>query len=254
MAAAMTSEELGERFHVESVGIDVGQKSASLEAIKVMQEHGLDINDHCPRDISSVNLNEYDFVIAMTSFIANQLKDKGIGETVKLVVWEVADPYGKGLDRYRECAQSIKHNIAQFAMAAETRKALRSTARSAVFQDRSTELSPQLTNLKDYIHNAISRLKDGSLVGSHLLGVGSKSIGLFDHALREILKFYIRMAAVSYEQQLKNIVKSKSIDELTLGEVIVCLRTLDKEITRICRLKPSTIGDNRMGGVCLRHK
>ena len=132
-------------------------------------------------------------------------------------------------------------------MAAETRKALRSTARSAVFQDRSTELSPQLTNLKDYIHNAISRLKDGSLVGSHLLGVGSKSIGLFDHALREILKFYIRMAAVSYEQQLKNIVKSKSIDELTLGEVIVCLRTLDKEITRICRLKPSTIGDNLIG-------
>ena len=77
MAAAMTSEELGERFHVESVGIDVGQKSASLEAIKVMQEHGLDINDHCPRDISSVNLNEYDFVIAMTFFYSESAEGQG---------------------------------------------------------------------------------------------------------------------------------------------------------------------------------
>jgi len=73
------------------------------------------------------------------------------------------------------------------------------------------------------------------------VGVGSKSVDLFDAVLRELLRFYLELASVKYDERLKKVVGSKSIDELTMGQVIVCLRTLDTEITRACCIYSDTI-------------
>jgi arsenate reductase len=235
MAAALAKQAFGERINADSVGIDVGDLSASPEAIKIMQEYGLNITGHRPRGISSVELNAYDFVIALSSSVKAELRKKAVIKLPKLITWEIVDPYGKGLEVYRKCAQSIEKSIPKlipFIRQEEPPNAVQGFPSPSSRSD----LPNQLKQLQSYIRNAINRLDQGLLSGSHLVGVGSKSVDLFDAVLRELLRFYLELASVKYDERLKKVVGSKSIDELTMGQVIVCLRTLDTEITRACRL------------------
>ena len=204
-----------------------------------MQECGLSITDHRPREISSVDLNAYDFVVALSPSVATELHRRAI-KRPKLITWEIADPYGKGLGAYRKCAKLIEKSVPKltpFIVHEEAPNAIETipapTSRS--------DLPNQLNELQSYIRNAIRRLNQGMLSGSHLVGVGTKSVDLFDSVLRELLKFYLELAAVNYDERLKKVLGSKPVDELTMGQVIVCLRTLDTEITRACRLKSSNI-------------
>jgi protein-tyrosine-phosphatase len=222
MVAATARKVLGNRIRADSAGTDVGEKSASPEAIKVMLERGVDISQHSPRDVSSVNLSHYDMVVALSPSIGTQLKKAIVGSRPKLVVWEITDPYGKGLEAYRNCAGIIEKNISKLARSFskhDTRNTLKTISPAPA---ASSDLPRQLKELRDYLHNAIARLNDGVLFGSHLVGVGSKSVDLFDAVLREVLRFYLEIASVSYEERLKKVVNSKPVNELTMGQVIVC--------------------------------
>jgi hypothetical protein len=105
--------------------------------------------------------------------------------------------------------------------------------------DSRNGLAQEVAELRRYIRDALRRLDEGVLSGSHLMGVGAKSVDLFDAVLRELLRFYLKLASVNYDERLRKIVGSKPVNELTMGQVIVCLRTLDAEITRKCRMAAS---------------
>lgn len=107
MAEAIARQILGAAANVESAGIDVCDgASATQDAIAVMAERGLDIRDHRSRGIDTVDATAFDLVVAMTPAIAHSLRSIGVDPSA-IIELDISDPYGKGIDAYRERADSI---------------------------------------------------------------------------------------------------------------------------------------------------
>src|SRR5713226_9354106 len=105
MAVGLAGSILGPGVTVDSAGIDaaIGAKTAP-NAVRVMKEMGINISAHSPKDVSALDLSNYDYVVAMDSAVASLLKHLGLAHPRSLIVWNVKDPYGEALDEYRERA------------------------------------------------------------------------------------------------------------------------------------------------------
>src|SRR5215469_10030990 len=107
MAAALLQRLRGHAVEVESAGIDSGEGlPATKEAVSVMKDMGIDISRHHSRDIANVDLAGFDFFLAMTTTIAEQLRQSGV-DVAKIKQMNVSDPYHKGIDVYRSTANDI---------------------------------------------------------------------------------------------------------------------------------------------------
>jgi len=78
------------------------------EAIKVMQEAGVDISAVKSKGFKDLTVKDFDYVITMgckdtCPFVAAQ----------KHVDWEIDDPKGKGDDSFRKTRDLIKEKVAQ---------------------------------------------------------------------------------------------------------------------------------------------
>jgi protein-tyrosine-phosphatase len=112
MAVGLADSILGPGVTVDSAGIDaaIGAKTAP-NAVRVMKEMGINISAHSPKDVSALDLSNYDYVVAMDSAVASLLKHLGLADHRSLIVWNVKDPYGEDLDEYRDRANAIKRSL-----------------------------------------------------------------------------------------------------------------------------------------------
>jgi protein-tyrosine phosphatase len=112
MAKALAEKLLGESAHIESAGIDtLGGEEATQEAIQVLRERGINVKAHRSRNIKEVKKRYWQVVIAMTPKIKKRLLESKAILTDSLIAWEIPDPIGKGVEAYRECAQSIEARL-----------------------------------------------------------------------------------------------------------------------------------------------
>lgn len=83
---------------------------ASEHAIACMAERGLDISDHRSRPISSIDINNFDLIICMSSdeleFVA-KLHPRGAIILANAMNGGVANPWQKGLAAYQKCAVTL---------------------------------------------------------------------------------------------------------------------------------------------------
>lgn len=101
---------LNKTMEIKSAGLYVTDDKVNDLARKVMKERGLIIR-HKPTQLLSKALERVDTVITMTEQQKSSLfKDKcyykvfSMGETVG---FNIPDPYGMGIDEYRECASML---------------------------------------------------------------------------------------------------------------------------------------------------
>jgi protein-tyrosine-phosphatase len=114
IAAGIARKILGESVPVKSAGIDVGFYVTPSETLEVMREHGVDLGNHDATHMRKVPLEEFTSVVAMTPSIGQVLVNKyHIGDD-RLEVWDIEDPYGKGIVAYRMCAKEILSNLQLF--------------------------------------------------------------------------------------------------------------------------------------------
>ena len=111
MAAGLARKILGDQGVFQSAGISPSDSQANAKAIEVMCEMGIDIRNHCPRRVSSLSLSDFDFIIAMDSNVNLQLKSLLSGRPAKILSWEVDDPWGRDIEDYRECAETIRMKL-----------------------------------------------------------------------------------------------------------------------------------------------
>ena len=114
MAAGLTKKMLGESVGVESAGIDIGFGMPPSEAIEVMRGHGVDFGSHHVTHIRNVPLLEFTLVVAMTPSIGQVLVNEYHIGVDRSEVWDIKDPYGKGIEAYRTCAKEILSNLQRF--------------------------------------------------------------------------------------------------------------------------------------------
>jgi protein-tyrosine-phosphatase len=106
MAVGIAREFLDPSFVIDSGGLDAAPNlGATGLAIKAMKELGIDIRKHRTQDISSLPLQKYDYVVAVTSYVAQRLCESSSLNKERLLTWNVPDPYGGDLGEYRRCAQ-----------------------------------------------------------------------------------------------------------------------------------------------------
>jgi arsenate reductase len=81
----------------------------SQEAVQVMREKGVDIHRHHSKGLSDVPIEEMDYIVNMSGF-PNQ-KVFPVALKARLITWQVSDPLGGSLDRFRKIRDEIEVKV-----------------------------------------------------------------------------------------------------------------------------------------------
>ena len=112
MAQAIANSLLGDKIYAESAGLETADgMRATREAIRVMREKGYDISNHISRSVDSISLDKYDIIIPMTKKIADDLRRNRLIDIDRLLTLDISDPYDKGLEEYRRCAEQLTEKL-----------------------------------------------------------------------------------------------------------------------------------------------
>ena len=107
MAVAFFNEYTSDRHRGLSAGSQPAE-SVNPNAVKAMEEVGIDISDVIPKRLTADLVEEADIVITM-----------GCGENVcpivpkEIIVWDLEDPSGKPLEKVRQIRDHISEKVQQ---------------------------------------------------------------------------------------------------------------------------------------------
>lgn len=113
MAEALARSITGGSVQFESAGVEAADGMPATEhAVTVMAERGADITSHRSRSVESVDVRQFDLVVAITPWIADRLQRLGV-DAARIRSFHVDDPYCKGLAEYRKAADEIEQALHQ---------------------------------------------------------------------------------------------------------------------------------------------
>lgn len=108
MAEAIAKKLVGSSVCVQSAGINTEDGlPPTNQAVLVMKELGYDISKHSSQAIEKLDLSSFNLFITMTPAIGKALECMGI-EPSKIVVLNIRDPYGKGIEAYRSTLKDLE--------------------------------------------------------------------------------------------------------------------------------------------------
>ena len=234
MAAGIAKKMLKESVYVETAGIAAYGNSATQEAIQVMQsEFNIDISRHRPQDITTLSVDDFDYIIAMDPYVEEYLREHYQIAPSKLISWKIEDPYLKGIHAYKKCAKEIEAHVRDlFIHLNISGKGIQEIKQVLDFSERIRQLRSDIIRWQN-------ELEKGKLRGTLLHGIASKAVNSFEKLLRDLLRYYLSICNISYETEIKNKMKNRDFDKLTMGQVIQCFRMKNKQITECCRLLSS---------------
>jgi arsenate reductase len=111
MAAGLAQRMLEGRGEAESAGIAPVGHRAAAEAIRLMGREGIDLSDHTPRQVLDVCFEDYDYIVSLDPHVHRHLKEQCGVAPMKLVSWEIDDPYGQDIAAYRKSFESIRSHV-----------------------------------------------------------------------------------------------------------------------------------------------
>ena len=122
MAVAIAQKIAKGVFDSESRGIYPYGNSATDDAIDVMRsEFDIDISSHQPRGLEGLQLDKFDYVVAMNPEVAKFLMQEHTIEQSRLITWKIRDPYLEGRDDYKRCANEILTHVRDLVTFLSTR-------------------------------------------------------------------------------------------------------------------------------------
>ncbi|MCP3677065.1 MAG: hypothetical protein GY721_05595 [Deltaproteobacteria bacterium] len=122
MAAGLARKIFPDEVKVESAGIVPYGGSAAPEAIEVMKSgFDVDLRGHRSRGVTECDLDAFDIVIAMDTHVYDHLKDTYRVYSGRLIMWEIRDPFMRGLEAFRECASDIDGSMNKIRRIVEER-------------------------------------------------------------------------------------------------------------------------------------
>ncbi len=99
------------KLEVKSYGLAVlGADEASQNAVAVMAECGIDISSHRSRPLTQPAVDNAKLIVCMTDSHSNALRSIGVPKE-KLITLNVSDPFGKGIEDYRQTADEITQKL-----------------------------------------------------------------------------------------------------------------------------------------------
>lgn len=111
MAAGLAQKMLQGHAQVESAGIAPFGNSAAEGTLHVLQQEGIDLSEHNPRDVTELSHRDYDCIVALDPLVYRYLNENCRVPRIKLIAWDIDDPYGQDIDAYTRCLESIRSHI-----------------------------------------------------------------------------------------------------------------------------------------------
>lgn len=117
MAEGLAKKKAVKKVVIESAGMVSVFEGAQDEAIAVMQEfYKVDISSHRARNVIDLDINRFDWIIPLDSYVFKFLKINFSQLRERMVLWEIEDPFTQGLEMYKKCAKSIQEHIDQYLL------------------------------------------------------------------------------------------------------------------------------------------
>lgn len=114
MAEGLAKKILGGKAEVESAGLMPMFESAAPDGVAILKElFDVDISRHRPKDVSQLNLDDYDRVIVLDTFVYNSLKDLDKAHADKFVLWDTEDPFGQDRGTYERVAKWLNVHLTE---------------------------------------------------------------------------------------------------------------------------------------------
>lgn len=100
-------------YTAESAGVSAQRSdgAAPFAARALRMARGLDLSDHTPQDVASLDLSAYDVIVAMAPNVTQQLRTEHDVPPDRLVTWTIPDPYGGTMADYRYCLEQIDTSL-----------------------------------------------------------------------------------------------------------------------------------------------
>jgi len=105
MAAAFFNDMAKGNGIADSAGTNPATE-VNPDAVRVMKEIGIDLTKNKPKLLTNGMLKEYDIFVTMGC-----IKGCSITPKEKTVEWNIEDPKGKGIEKFREVRDKIKKKI-----------------------------------------------------------------------------------------------------------------------------------------------
>lgn len=112
MAEGLAKRMLGDRAEVESAGFMPMFESAAPDAVAVLKElFDVDISEHRPKAVSDLDLDEYDRIFVLDTYVYNTMSKLMKNNTDKLILWDTEDPFGKDREVYERVARWLDEHL-----------------------------------------------------------------------------------------------------------------------------------------------
>ncbi|MBW2063095.1 MAG: low molecular weight phosphatase family protein [Deltaproteobacteria bacterium] len=113
MAAALARRRFGNTVTVSSAGLHPQKVSDAKMAIQTLKMcFGIDASSHIPKAVTDLQLDNFDYVVAVDKSIAKRLSAVPLE---RLIVWNIPDPWGDDLLEYRSAAFRINQEVSKLA-------------------------------------------------------------------------------------------------------------------------------------------
>jgi len=96
----------GDDFEVYSAGTKPAHSGLSENAIIAMSEIDIDISHHRSKSLNEIPLGEMDYIVTMGCGVQCPYIPG-----IKIIAWEIPDPYGEGIERFREVREIIRERV-----------------------------------------------------------------------------------------------------------------------------------------------
>lgn len=116
MAAALARKRWPQ-CHAECAGIAVLREGgpAAQEAVEVMARHGIDISSHQAQSVSSMDISDFEIIVALSKEVRRELIAKHSVAEDKIRNMFVDDPFDDDLSKYLKCANEIARGLGRLS-------------------------------------------------------------------------------------------------------------------------------------------
>lgn len=112
MAEGLAKKILPDKIDIESAGLSPVFEGAVGEAVEIMKDlYGIDISSHRTRSVSEVEREHFDYIIILDAAVYEILKYRYPILLDRLILWDIADPFGQSREAYERAAEKIRDLI-----------------------------------------------------------------------------------------------------------------------------------------------
>lgn len=113
LAEYLGRKVFGDTVAFESAGIKPQPPADAEHAVFTLKNNfGIDASGHVPRDVRTLNIADYDLIIALEKSAARVVENLGAPAS-KVKLWKIQDPWGPDLTEYDRVSLQIKTKLVQ---------------------------------------------------------------------------------------------------------------------------------------------